>query len=181
MTNIKSKNILNNHAANDISIFVAKNSNFNEMNVLNDKYLSILQGYHNTLELKISSIIMIEKVEVFNQWLPEAVSNYNRVVPFLVSKMFQGDIFALSMFDNINICAKKENLLVSYDKIHNNKELKDTFIAYEGGENARAIITAEHWLKSIEAVKAFERGSDGSDIMCAVNSMLHINNENLEC
>ena len=177
---LKSKNIVNYHVANDIGSFVAKNSNFNEMNAPQDKYLSMLAEYYNNPILKVSSTIRMDKLEAFNTWLPEALDNINKVIPYLVSNMFKGDIFSLNMYDNLCEYGNLQDLIINYDKIHTDPVLKETFMQYGGAEDGRAILSAEHWLESSSAAEIFKSSND-LEILCAVNSMSHINNEHITC
>jgi hypothetical protein len=158
-TKLNSKNIINYHVANDIGTFVAKHLSFIEMEALQNKYASLLAEYQNTPELNILSTIKMDKLTAFKEWVPEALTHYNQVIPFLVSNMFKGDILSLNMFENIHKAAGKDELLITYTKIHNDDNLKSVFSGYGGAEDARAIMTAEHWLESTEAANMF-KGSD---------------------
>ncbi len=177
---INSKNIINNHVANDIRTFVAKNSNFQEMRALQNQYVSLLDEYENTPALIVSSTIRMDRLGSFNKWMPEAMQDYTKVIPFLVSNMFKGDIYSLNIFENIYRGLNKENILLCYSNILNDKNLKNTFSRYGGAEDARAIMTAERWLESSDAADIFQKSND-IDILCAVNTMLHINNEFIQC
>ncbi len=177
---INSKNIINHHVANDIGIFVAKHLSFQEMSALQNKYIALLGEYQNTPELNILSSIKMDKLQAFQEWVPQALSEYNKVIPFLVSNMFKGDIIALNMYENLCRTSNKEDLIINYSKIHNDKDLKSIFSQYGGAEDARAIMTAEHWLESSQAADIFKDGGD-IEILCAANSMLHINNEYINC
>jgi hypothetical protein len=177
---LKSKNIINYHVASDIGSFVAKNLNYEGMSSLQDKYFAILTEYQSNPVLNILSTIKMDKLEAFNQWIPEAYNDSKTVIPFLVANMFRGDIYSLNMYDNICRYGRQEELIISYDKIHNDPELKEIFMQYGGAEDARAIMAAEHWLESLVAAQIFE-SSDDIEILCAVNSMLHIHNSYVDC
>lgn len=179
-TRLNSQNIINNHVADEIFRFIAKNSNFLEISALQDKYVSLLNEYSNTPGLVILSTISMGRLPAFNEWANEALQDY-RVVPFLVSRMVQGDIFALSMYESLyKKTLEAEDSLITYTKIITDQHLKSTFGCYGGDESARAVLTAEHWLESSAAAGVFQSTGD-VDILCAVTIMLHINNPSVEC
>ncbi|RZI45319.1 hypothetical protein EDM53_05435 [Rickettsiales endosymbiont of Peranema trichophorum] len=177
---LNSRHIVNNHVAGDIGKFVAKHSNFQEMSLLQNKYISILTEYQKSPTLSMLSSIRMDRLEVFNKWLPEAAANYQKVSPFLISNMLRGDIFAVNIFDNLQKYMGREDLVVSYEKIHGDLSLKETFSRYGGAEDGRAILSAEHWLESEIAADIFGNSNELATL-CAINTMLHIHNEYITC
>jgi hypothetical protein len=177
---LNSRNIINDHVASDLEAFVAKHSNFQEMNALQHRYAAIIREYQTTPELNILSTVAIDRLETFQRWIPEALSNYKKVVPFLISNMFKGDIFSLNMFENLCKHNNQESLLLDYSKINHDASLKETFSQYGGSEDARAIMTAEHWLESSESADIF-RSNNELEVLCAAGSMLHMHNDYITC
>lgn len=177
---INAKYIINEHVSNDIGVFVASHLNFQGISELYNTYSSLLQEYHNTPSLRVMSIISFEQLESFQKWLPIAIQNKDKVVPFLVGNMFRGDIYALNMFENLYEAEHQDSMLISYSKIHNNPELKKQFNEYGGAEDARAVMTAEKWLGSADAAEIFVDKND-SALLCAIGEMLNVHNDYISC
>ena len=172
------KNIKNNHnAAGTLSVYVASSVDFDQMSAIQDKYVGIVMKYTNTPNLSILSTIKIDMLEEAKEWIAEISTNKTFTLPFLISNMLRGDIYALNIYDKVY----KDNpeLLIDYSTIHRNEPVQCKFDNYGGAEDARAIVTAEHWLSSEEAVNVL--GESGRASLCSTNGMLGIKNAFLEC
>ena len=177
---ITKSNSIRLNVANNIEVFVSKHATFQEMNFLQKKYISMLAEYQDNPELNILSSIRVDKLDTFNEWLPEAAENYATILLFLVSNMLKGDIFSLNIFDGLCRYIKEEYLIVSYDILHEDDALRITFVEYGGAEDARAVMSAENWLESASAAEIF-MDTDDLEILCNVNHMLHLDNEHIIC
>lgn len=175
-----SNNHMNTYAATELSAYVAKSLTFEAMDALNKKLDQLVNDYQDTPSLKIMSHIDFSKLESFKNWVPEALTNKKLVMPYLVSDLLEGNIYTLSIYDALYKATNNDELIIDYVKILSNPELKKTFNSYGGAEDARAIMTAEHWLKSTEAAEVFTSGNN-QNVLCNANAILHISNEHVDC
>ena len=172
------KNSKNNHnAANKLSAHIAKSLNFDEMSKLENRYNEVVKDYSNTPQFQMLSTIRMDKLQSAKDWFAEIAQDKHLSIPFLVSKMLQGDMYALNIFDNVH--KNTSDLIIDYKKIHADTALQKVFNSYGGSEDARAIVTAEHWLSSEEAVDLL--GSNGKVELCGINNMLEVTNNFVEC
>lgn len=178
MRGYMSKNTKNNHnAAGALSVHIAQSIDFDQMSSMQEKYFNIITQYANTPNLSVLSTLKLDMLDEAKEWIEEIRTNKSFVLPFLISNMLRGDIYALNIYDKVY--QNKPSLLVDYTTIHNDDSVQCKFNDYGGAEDARAIVTAEHWLTSEDAVEIL--GSTGKDSLCGINGMLGIENTFLEC
>ncbi|MFI4983787.1 MAG: hypothetical protein ACHP6I_01155 [Rickettsiales bacterium] len=174
-------NSVNNiNASNEISRYIASSTTFEEMHAFQKQYRAMVEEYDNTPSLKLMSTIEAGKLKSFKCWAPQALENKDKVMPLLVSNMLKGNIFSVSIYDSLYELDNKPDLIIDYMKLHKDPDLKEQFHKHGGGEDSRAILSAEHWLQSHEAADIFN-SSNAQLSLCAVNDMLHITNEFLHC
>ncbi|CAL7962980.1 conserved hypothetical protein [Alphaproteobacteria bacterium] len=166
-------------AADGLYASIAQNSNFKTVNDFQEKYDAIVTEYLNTPELAMRSIIRMDLLDSFKRWVPEILENKQKVIPFIIANMLKGDIIALDMYDNLYNTVNRTDLVLDYMTIHQNSTLKAQFRECGGGEDSRAIISAEHWLKSSEAADVLS--GDIQDGLCTANEILHTTNEYAHC
>lgn len=165
-------------AANKLSVYIAKTLNYEALSRLEEKYSKIVTEYTSTPKFKVLSIIKIDKLQSARDWFVEIEKSKDLSIPFLVSKMLYGDIYALNIFDSIHKNTKND-LVITYQKIHSNSFIEEMFNSYGGAEDARAIVTAENWLTSQEAVDLI--GNNGKEELCSINNMLGVTNIFIDC
>ncbi|CAL7959487.1 conserved hypothetical protein [Alphaproteobacteria bacterium] len=166
-------------AADELYASMAQNSNFKVVHGFQEKYDAIVTEYLSTPGLAVRSIIRVDLLDSFKQWVPEILANKQNVVPFIIANMLEGDIIALDMYDNLYSTANRTDLVLDYMTIHQNSTLEIRFREYGGGEDSRAIISAERWLKSSEAADVLS--GDIQDGLCIANEILHTANEYAHC
>jgi hypothetical protein len=128
----------------------------------------------------------MNRLESATNWSQNIKSSTPEVNPFLVSKMLEGDFYALSLFDLIN--KENQKLVITYSKIHKDDDLNIRFNKYGGAEDARAIISAENWLTSEDAANVMQNihsnhstQNDGREQLCNINESLGLVNEFIDC
>jgi hypothetical protein len=171
----------NNHASNNLFSYIGSISNLSEMNNFDQNYHAIYEEYNNSPAFYLLSSIDVGPLESFRQWTPEALSNKEKLYPLLVSKMLLGDIFALSIFDNLHKADHKLEYTLSYRTIHENSDLNARFKQYGGAEDSRASLSAEYWLESSESAELMKLNLSGQENLCEITGMMHIHNDNIVC
>ncbi len=171
----------NERASNDLFGYIGSVSDYVTMNNFQNRYKSLIHEYFSKPESRLLSEIDVSNLETYKSWTMTALQEKNKIYPLLISKILQGDIFALNIYDNLHQVDGKSQLILSYSKIHSDPLLMEKFNAYGSSEDARAILTAEYWLKSQEAVELMGQNSEGLENLCSLTGMLHLNNEYIIC
>ncbi len=182
--NKSKKLIMNQHASSDIEVYVQSKFPIDKIENFQRDYDRVRLDYFTNPQTKILSSIDFKTSNIFNQWLPTAVKNIDLVIPQLISHMLSGDIYSLGMYEGIYEYQSKRDLLLTYDKIHNNSNLKEKFIKYGNSEEARAILSAEEWYQTEEAAKIFhasELSDENNAMLCVVGELLRVSNSFFHC
>ena len=112
-------------------------STFNE-----EQYDFLVKKYQKTFPFD-SSIPNFKKIEI-SQELLSFEDIKSPAIPSLIGKMLTGDIYALGMYRTI--FSDQKNMLVTYEKLHNDPILYTKYKEAGMDSPALAKITAEHWL-----------------------------------
>jgi hypothetical protein len=96
-----------------------------------------------------STAIRLEKLESFNNWVPEIIKNKDILTPIIVDKMVnEKDLYSLSLYQNFHAGT---NLILDIEG-----EYKSEYYENGGGENALALITGCNWIEQKEASELVE-------------------------
>jgi hypothetical protein len=97
----------------------------------------------------ISTAIRLEKLESFNNWVPEIIKNKDILTPIIVDKMVnEKDLYSLYLYQNFHAGT---NLILDIEG-----EYKSEYYENGGGENALALITGCNWIEQKEASELVE-------------------------
>ena len=169
----------NQRASKELLEYISGILNFTEMNDFETQYTNLVEEYQTRSDLHLLSSIKTKELDSFKSWNTTTINPINFAL--LICKMLKGDIFALSLYDNLKQLSEDQSLVFSYAKIYQTQALQEEFYKHGGSEDARAILTAEYWLQSKEAVSIIGNTPLGIDSLCLVNSMLHISNHYIDC
>lgn len=117
------------------------------------KCQEILKDYNSSPRLSLSSTsFQIDKLDSFKTWLEELrdTKNIHKYMPFIVSKMFDGDALAYSIFNAVWEGLGKNDLLFSANTFANHPELKIGVANSDAGVSTKAVLNAQHWVNSVE-------------------------------
>jgi len=123
------------------------------INKFETHYVQTLKDYYSDPRLAISSTSFeLNKLDSFKSWLVDLKSadQIQQYMPFIVSKMLDGDPLAHSIFVEIYKELDKKDLLFSSQTFANHPELKIGISNSDAGVGSRAVINAEHWINSEE-------------------------------
>ena len=181
MSNIETRMLIKKDVADRLLDYAAHLSNYQEMVHFQNKFKAIVEEYDASPYSVLSTGIFFGKLESFKEWLPELIANKNKIIPLLASNMLKGDMFAASIYKEIYASIDKKDLIITYDDLHINKELRVKFDENGAAEPALVKITAERWLTSKEAAEVFVANNQGNQVLCISNELLGIHNDFVNC
>ena len=176
-----SKLIITRDIADRMSDYAAKISDYSTMLSFQSKFEDIVNEYHTSKYAVLSTGIFIDRLDSFKKWLPELLTNKNKIMPLLVSNMLYGDMYAESIYRGIYINLGKPELVLGIDQILNDSILETKFSESGNDGPAEAKVNAEHWLNSNEAAEVFVANNQGSQTLCIANELLGIHNNFVDC
>ena len=167
--------------ANSLLDYASSLFTMEEMIKFQTQYSALVHEYQNTPSLSILSTgIHIDRLESFQNWKSELISNKDKVIPLIVSNMLRGDIFAASIYNEIYKDSTKDDFIITYSHVHKDKKLESSFLNYGAAEDSLSILNAEHWLTTKEAAEMFQIHSS-SEALCYIDELLNIQNEFIHC
>lgn len=170
----------NQRASIELLNYVSRVINYTQMNDFETQYSKLIQEYQ-TGSTRLLSSIEVDRLDSFKEWSAIALNNKQNIFPLLVCKMIKGDIFALNIYENLRKLSDNYDLIIDYRKIHQSFDLQEKFKQHGAAEDGRAVMNAEYWLASEEAVSMLGQNELGHNSLCLVNSILHVANQYLHC
>lgn len=116
-----------------------------ELNAFETKFGAIVQEYYDKYKFD-SHGVSLERLNSFNEWLPEFEEQGDNLIPLLIEKMVDKDMYSRSAYENL---LKKAGGFESYKKT-----LDDNYDLGGEGEISQiaGCLWVEHWLEQSAGV-----------------------------
>ncbi len=142
------------------------------------EYCRVINDYQNTLAPYISGAsIQLQRLDYFEDWIKEIHQKKLIAMPFIISQMLQGSIYAVNIYDSVY--QGRSDLVIDWGRALG--EFRSIFIERGLGEDGRAIFSAERWLSSEKAVNVLQSHAHGEVPLCSLVEILGITNPFMEC